>query len=119
VSYALLSTGQHLQLTARLLTRQRNHRRVRGDSGEWSSVEEDAGVGTDSTTLLQLLILVSVSVPILKSIWFLKADIGGVEITFGAWGYCTASNCTSASLGYSLGESSKPAGRPQRCAGVD
>ncbi|ORY91666.1 SUR7/PalI family-domain-containing protein [Leucosporidium creatinivorum] len=49
-----------------------------------------------------LLILVSVSVPILKSIYFLKAEISGVEITFGAWGYCSASNCTTASLGYSL-----------------
>lgn len=58
----------------------------------------------DSADFLQLLILVSVSVPILKSIWFLKANVSGVEITFGAWGYCTASNCTTASLGYSLGE---------------
>ncbi|BGP14983.1 hypothetical protein JCM10213_007213 [Rhodosporidiobolus nylandii] len=57
-----------------------------------------------------LLVLVSVSVPLLKSIWFLKAtidtsvgstDIKG-EITLGAWGYCVGDTCTSAKLGYSL-----------------
>ncbi|BGP23761.1 rim9 protein [Rhodotorula toruloides] len=57
-----------------------------------------------------LLVLVSVSVPLLKSIYFLKASIstsvGGTNIsgtvTLGAWGYCVDGTCTSAKLGYSL-----------------
>ncbi|GAA6029796.1 hypothetical protein JCM8097_001054 [Rhodosporidiobolus ruineniae] len=57
-----------------------------------------------------LLILVSVSTPLLKSIWFLKAnievsvgstDISG-DVTIGAWGYCVDGTCTNAKLGYSL-----------------
>ncbi|GAA5971950.1 hypothetical protein JCM11641_001583 [Rhodosporidiobolus odoratus] len=57
-----------------------------------------------------LLILVSVSTPLLKSIWFLKAsidvsvgstDISG-QVTLGAWGYCVGDTCTDARLGYSL-----------------
>lgn len=53
----------------------------------------------------QLLILVSVSVPILKSIWFLKANVQGYEVTLGTWGVCTnGGNCTSARLGYDLGD---------------
>ncbi|BGP31106.1 hypothetical protein JCM10296v2_002870 [Rhodotorula toruloides] len=57
-----------------------------------------------------LLVLVSVSVPLLKSIYFLKAfistSVGGTKIsgtvTLGTWGYCVDGTCTSAKLGYSL-----------------
>lgn len=59
----------------------------------------------------------SVSVPITKSIWFLKADIkatvDGVDIngvvTLGCWGYCIGDNCTQTKLGYNLGPSATPA----------
>ncbi|KAK4056569.1 hypothetical protein OIO90_002417 [Microbotryomycetes sp. JL221] len=49
-----------------------------------------------------LLVLVSVSVPLLKSIWFLKATVAGQEVTLGTWGVCANGQCTKASLGYSL-----------------
>ncbi|GAA5962295.1 hypothetical protein JCM21900_006386 [Sporobolomyces salmonicolor] len=57
-----------------------------------------------------LLILVSVSTPLLKSIYFLKAtidasidgtDVSGT-VTLGAWGYCVGSTCSTPKLGYSL-----------------
>lgn len=55
--------------------------------------------------------LVSVSVPITKSIYFLKAniaaDVQGIDIkgtvTLGCWGYCIGDNCTPSTLGYNLG----------------
>ncbi|GAA5894908.1 hypothetical protein JCM6882_008239 [Rhodosporidiobolus microsporus] len=57
-----------------------------------------------------LLILVSVSTPLLKSIWFLRAELDlevsgrtiSGDATLGAWGYCVGDTCTSAKLGYSL-----------------
>ncbi|GAA5992744.1 hypothetical protein JCM10908_006912 [Rhodotorula pacifica] len=57
-----------------------------------------------------LLVLVSVSVPITKSIYFLKANIvasvEGIDITgtvtLGCWGYCIGDNCTASKLGYNL-----------------
>ncbi|GAA5821918.1 hypothetical protein JCM11251_004779 [Rhodosporidiobolus azoricus] len=57
-----------------------------------------------------LLILVSVSTPLLNSIWFLRAkldlEVNGRGIsgdaTLGAWGYCVGSTCTSPKLGYTL-----------------
>ncbi|GAA6004750.1 hypothetical protein JCM11491_002216 [Sporobolomyces phaffii] len=53
-----------------------------------------------------LLILVSVSTPLLKSIYFLEANLstGGFSgtVRLGAWGYCVDDTCTSAKLGYSL-----------------
>lgn len=55
-------------------------------------------------TSLQLLVLVSVSTPLLKSIWFLHANVAGQDIYLGCWGVCTSGKCTSASLGYSLGK---------------
>lgn len=59
----------------------------------------------------QLLVLVSVSVPITKSIYFLKAnitaDVQGVDIkgtvTLGCWGYCIGDTCTKSQFGYNLG----------------
>lgn len=53
----------------------------------------------------------SVSVPITKSIYFLKAniaaDVQGIDIkgtvTLGCWGYCIGDNCTPSKLGYNLG----------------
>ena len=59
----------------------------------------------------QLLVLVSVSVPITKSIYFLKAnitaDVQGIDIkgtvTLGCWGYCVGDTCTPSKLGYNLG----------------
>lgn len=53
----------------------------------------------------QLLILVSVSVPLLKSIYFLRANVADYEITLGTWGVCTPQQCSKATLGYDLGES--------------
>ncbi|GAA6001353.1 SUR7/PalI family protein [Rhodotorula paludigena] len=57
-----------------------------------------------------LLIFVTVSTPLIKSIHFLKATIdtqvGNTnvrgEITLGCFGYCVGDTCTSAKLGYSL-----------------
>ncbi|SCV70972.1 BQ2448_3734 [Microbotryum intermedium] len=49
-----------------------------------------------------LLALVSVSVPILKPFYFLKAEVASNEITLGVWGYCSGSNCTQPKLGYAL-----------------
>ncbi|KWU41618.1 pali-domain-containing protein [Rhodotorula sp. JG-1b] len=57
-----------------------------------------------------LLVLVSVSVPITKSIYFLKAnitaDVQGIDIkgtvTLGCWGYCVGDTCTPSKLGYNL-----------------
>ncbi|GAA6005152.1 hypothetical protein JCM10207_008524 [Rhodosporidiobolus poonsookiae] len=57
-----------------------------------------------------LLVLVTVSTPLLKSIYFLKAsidvsvgstDVSG-EVTLGTFGYCVDSTCTDPKLGYSL-----------------
>lgn len=57
---------------------------------------------------LQLLILVSVSTPLLKSIYFLEANLSSGSfsgtVRLGAWGYCVGSTCTSPKLGYSLSE---------------
>ncbi|KAM0788742.1 hypothetical protein ACM66B_002834 [Microbotryomycetes sp. NB124-2] len=49
-----------------------------------------------------LLVLVSVSVPLLKSIYFLKASVAGQEIVLGCWGVCVNGQCSKSSLGYSL-----------------
>ncbi|GAA5877040.1 hypothetical protein JCM3774_006884 [Rhodotorula dairenensis] len=57
-----------------------------------------------------LLVLVSVSVPVTKTFYFLKAnitaDVQGIDIagtvTLGCWGYCIGDNCTPAKLGYNL-----------------
>ncbi|KDE09164.1 hypothetical protein MVLG_00877 [Microbotryum lychnidis-dioicae p1A1 Lamole] len=49
-----------------------------------------------------LLALVSVSVPILKPFYFLKAEVASNEIILGVWGYCSGSNCTQPKLGYAL-----------------
>ncbi|KAM0751722.1 pali-domain-containing protein [Meredithblackwellia eburnea MCA 4105] len=58
-----------------------------------------------------LLVLVSVSVPLLKSIYFLSASfdatvgstsVSSGQITLGVWGYCAASSCSNATLGYTL-----------------
>jgi hypothetical protein len=66
-----------------------------------------------------LLVLVSVSVPVLKSIYFLQAniDVSAVRvnaqasgsITLGVWGYCVSGigsgqTCSNVSLGYELSE---------------
>ncbi|GAA5868181.1 hypothetical protein JCM8547_003371 [Rhodosporidiobolus lusitaniae] len=57
-----------------------------------------------------LLILVSVSTPLIKGLYFLKAnldisvgstDISG-DVTLGTWGYCVSGTCTDPKLGYSL-----------------
>lgn len=53
-----------------------------------------------------LLGLVTISTPIIKSIYFLRATIGGrgnqngQEATFGTLGYCIGATCSSATLGY-------------------
>ncbi|GAA6060272.1 hypothetical protein JCM10212_003972 [Sporobolomyces blumeae] len=53
-----------------------------------------------------LLVLVSVSTPLLKSIYFLEADLSSGNyagtVKLGAWGYCVGTECTSPKLGYSL-----------------
>ncbi|KAK4055716.1 hypothetical protein OIV83_000262 [Microbotryomycetes sp. JL201] len=49
-----------------------------------------------------LLVLVSVSAPILKSIYFLKANIAGQDIVLGCWGVCVNGECSKTRLGYSL-----------------
>ncbi|GAA5892768.1 Rim9p [Sporobolomyces salmoneus] len=53
-----------------------------------------------------LLILVSVSTPLLKSIYFLEANLSSGNylgtVRLGAWGYCVGGTCTSPKLGYSL-----------------
>lgn len=51
-----------------------------------------------------LLIIVSISAPIWKEVFFLKATVGGTEIRLGCWGYCGSTGCTKTTLGYSLGE---------------
>jgi hypothetical protein len=59
----------------------------------------------------QLLILVSVSTPLLKSIYFLEANLSSGNysgtVRLGAWGYCVGGTCTSPKLGYSLSQSSR------------
>ncbi|GAA5974787.1 hypothetical protein JCM5350_001293 [Sporobolomyces pararoseus] len=53
-----------------------------------------------------LLVLVSVSTPLLKSIYFLEANLKSGNysgtVRLGAWGYCVGGTCTSPKLGYSL-----------------
>lgn len=55
--------------------------------------------------------LVSVSVPILKSVYFLEATVSATvesttvdsgAIRLGVWGYCVGSACSNATLGYTL-----------------
>ncbi|KAK4703856.1 hypothetical protein P7C70_g2354, partial [Phenoliferia sp. Uapishka_3] len=55
---------------------------------------------------------VSVSVPILKSIYFLEANVSATvdtisvdsgTIKMGVWGYCVGSSCSNVTLGYTLG----------------
>ncbi|GAA5927474.1 uncharacterized protein JCM15063_005911 [Sporobolomyces koalae] len=57
-------------------------------------------------TATVLLVLVSVSTPLLKSIYFLEATLatGGYSgtVRLGAWGYCVGDTCTSPKFGYSL-----------------
>jgi hypothetical protein len=58
-----------------------------------------------------LLAVVSFNVPIIKSVYFLKAGVnsGSISgnITFGTLGFCTelpgSSTCSSARVGYELG----------------
>lgn len=60
-----------------------------------------------------LLAVVSFNVPIIKSIYFLKASVtvdGSTEsVTFGTLGYCltlpNGTTCSKPSVGYQLGES--------------
>ncbi|KAH8930169.1 pali-domain-containing protein [Atractiella rhizophila] len=57
-----------------------------------------------------LLVVVSLSVPIIKSVFFLKANLTvtiqqfstGGDITLGTWGLCIAGSCSKAKLGYDL-----------------
>ncbi|KAL8290062.1 hypothetical protein RQP46_003001 [Phenoliferia psychrophenolica] len=58
-----------------------------------------------------LLVLVSVSVPILKSVYFLEASVSATvdsttyasgAIRLGVWGYCVGSTCSNTTLGYTL-----------------
>ncbi len=55
-----------------------------------------------------LLGLVTISTPIIKSIYFLEATIGGngpqagQTARFGALGYCLGGTCSNAALGYSF-----------------
>ena len=55
-----------------------------------------------------LLALVTISTPIIKSIYFLQATIGGggsengQTARFGALGYCIGNTCSSPTLGYSF-----------------
>ncbi|CDZ97306.1 Actin cortical patch SUR7/pH-response regulator PalI [Phaffia rhodozyma] len=50
-----------------------------------------------------LLVIVSVSVPIWDSVYFLKATLNSETVTFGNWGYCVqGGSCTSAKYGYDL-----------------
>ncbi|GAA5841088.1 hypothetical protein JCM9279_000534 [Rhodotorula babjevae] len=53
-----------------------------------------------------LLVLVSVSTPLLKTFYFLDATIssGSIKgtVKLGTFGYCVGSKCTSAKLGYQL-----------------
>lgn len=59
------------------------------------------------------------SVPILKSIYFLKASVSATvdstnvtsgQITMGMWGYCVGSTCSNVTLGYTLSTSSASVG---------
>lgn len=63
---------------------------------------------------LVFLALVSFNTPLLKSLYFLKADYSGFSATFGTLGYCTtggnavtngtadASGCVGPTVGYSF-----------------
>lgn len=52
-----------------------------------------------------LLVLVTLSTPIIKGIYFLSADISNAgTATFGTLGYCIGGTCTAAKLGYELSE---------------
>ena len=53
---------------------------------------------------LLLLVLVTLSTPIIKGIYFLQADISNSTATFGTLGYCIGGTCTAAKLGYDLSE---------------
>lgn len=54
----------------------------------------------------QLLVLVTVNVPLLKTFYFLEATVSTSSvkgtIKLGTFGYCVGSKCTSAKLGYQL-----------------
>lgn len=52
----------------------------------------------------QLLVLATVSVPLVKSFYFLEAEVGGVLFKLGTWGFCANDVCSNSTLGYSLGE---------------
>lgn len=101
--------GRPLTL-ARLMACRNDCRAV---SDDCESTEELEAAPKLTGLFAQLHVLVSVSVPLLKSIYFLKASIstsvGGTNIsgtvTLGTWGYCVDGTCTSAKLGYSLGTS--------------
>lgn len=68
-----------------------------------------------------ILAVVSFSVPLIKSVYFLKASLAAEnltgDITFGTLGYCTtidsSTTCSGASVGYQLGQLS-----PLCCAAV-
>ncbi|KAL8276811.1 hypothetical protein RQP46_010742 [Phenoliferia psychrophenolica] len=49
-----------------------------------------------------LLIVVSVSVPIWNSVYFLKATSGASVLTLGNWGTCLGDVCSKARLGYNV-----------------
>ncbi|KAL7416027.1 pali-domain-containing protein [Mrakia frigida] len=50
-----------------------------------------------------LLVIVSVSVPIWKSVYFMSASDGSDNLIFGNWGICAVNGaCTASKLGYNL-----------------
>lgn len=57
-----------------------------------------------------LLVLVTCSAPVIKSISFLTATVGGSgsekgdKITLGCLGYCLGDKCVGPTIGYSFGE---------------